>query len=256
MKQTTVILSFLLLGPAVQAQTNYSKKDLAAIRKQRFAAEKAMENWDRPALYRTGLFFEGIYDRYKDTSISASIRLYTRAFQTEGDLHEGEAMKAARRLGAIFENGKGVPVDFEKAYTAYFMAGSEEPGIKRMKDRLCILDEVLLTDRGPQGVNELVIRFHPACSRFGDSTRAAIGRLANTMKAQPETRLHLRMRMPESELNHFLNYYSGLKTWTALSNPLLSYLVEVEGIATDRLVWDADPDRTGSTYQIHLRLKD
>lgn len=256
MKQAVLILSLLLLARAAEAQSKYSKKDADAIRKQRIQAARAMDAWDRPGLYRAGLFFEGIYDRYKDTSIQAAIRLYTQAFQTEGELHEGEAMKAARRLGAIYEQGKGVPADVEKAYAAYFMAGRDEPGARRMKDRLCSLDQVLLSNKGKEGVDELVIRFHPACHRFNDSTKAALGQLAATMRAHPEKKLHLRMRMPESDLTHFLNYYSLVKTWMPASNPLLAYLVEVEGLALDRLEWDPEPDRTGMTYQIHLCLKD
>lgn len=247
MNKRTVVLYLLIVflftasHLPCAAQYGYSNKDLAQIHRSR---EKIIEG--KTSLYAIGRFFESIYDRYKDTSMNAAIRCYTFIANIEGPDNSKTSQQAAYRLGEIYANGKGVPVNLDHALAYYFISG--EIGSKKLaaaKKRFAGRDSVAFV-----ATDSLVIAYHPLLGVKNASSTGAIDRLVKVMRDHPQRTLNITLEKPTT-------FYSAIYAyWITQKAPfvLVSFLSQNFDIAEDRIQLKNDGYFTGSQHGYRVTL--
>ena len=149
-----------------------------------------------------GVFFEGIYDKYKDSSMNAAVRCYNIAASSESEYGNlKECYSAAGRLAKIYESGKSVPIDLQKAMIYYYLSDSKHTsnynslgnpihntGFQRIKKNYCSRDIVSVFKTGPM-LDSLVFEFSPFCNIQGNRLNLALVELSAYLNQNPEKKV-------------------------------------------------------------------
>lgn len=235
-------LLFLLLSAAASAQPlyKYSNADKALIARTRKEEAKAEKAYDRRNMYRIAKVYEGIYDRYKDSSMAAAIRCYRFACQTEGDL-DSYQHTAAYTLARIYELGKGTPKDPDEAMIFYFLSHDKgRQKLAQLKPLACKKVQLLLAKDGMLSYNDsLVFSLSPFCSVMKPEFQPQWKRVADLLRGSPNLKLEIATTWKMVLLSapydllmpvEYLRQGMALQTW----------LTEKEGISVDRILFNAD----------------
>lgn len=187
-----IVLIFLLNDYNVKGQSKYSPSDLLAIKQNRNALKVAEKKWNKSKLYQLGIFYEKIYARYKDTSMSTAIHCYNLVTMSDGpDYMDKVSPLAAYKLGTIYEYGKGIAVNKKKAMIYYFLSQTKgEKNLEKLQQTTCTNTEVLHNSIGKyQEVDSLVLGVSSFCKIKGDAAFSALMRLADFLKVNPSFRI-------------------------------------------------------------------
>lgn len=235
--QPSLLILFLSLGHLVSAQPvfKYSSADKALITRTRKEEKKAEDDYDRRDMYRIARVYENLYNRYKDTSMTAAIRCYRFACQTEGDLDPYQH-KAAYALAQIYETGKGTPTNREEALIFYFL--SYDLGKKKMeqlKPIACANVRWLNPGEGSLSpADSLVFSLSPFCSVMKAEFQPQWKRIADLLREKPSLSLEVSTswKMVLIAAPYDLLFQ---QEYFRQSQALQQYLIAVEGISADRL---------------------
>ena len=252
---------FVLLVCCSKAQSQYlySKSDAAAINKYRKTGVAAFQNYDRAALYKVGLFFETLYKKYKDTSITAAIAYYKASVLSEGELYD-PSEKAAFQLGQIYETGIGTTVDYNKAAIYYLISGSYgSKQLEKIRDELCPADTILYSPQqwSTQG-DSIVIRFHPFCQWKSSSARMVLEKLANYMKANPQASITFSIADPEEFVTSYYSYWKRTRAFEGIVKQVSEYLADHgvdRGSVSPFYVQSSQSAAPGIALTIHVATK-
>lgn len=205
MKMRSVLaLAFLILASTGYSQVKYSKADLAEIRKKRVQERLAYKKWDRQLHYEVGAFFDKIYHKYRDTSMSAAIRNYTKSTESEGDLMDPGSLLSAFRLGEIYQSGIGSDTNYAKAMFYFLLSGEKgSASLSKLQDQACNEPRVLFASP-----DSIVIAFSPFCIRNPKSF-AFLQPMVDKIREDHGNHISLSIRYPLIGIeNSYYSYYN------------------------------------------------
>jgi hypothetical protein len=194
-----ITIIFLLVSVCLSAQVKYSEPDKSLIFKNRKQANTAIKDWNRKKLYHLGVFFEGIYNKYKDSSMAAAIRCYTISASSESEYGNlKECYAAAGKLAKIYEMGKGVSIQPLRAMIYYYLSDTRHTatyntlgnpthnaGFQRIRNSYCARDIVTVFKSGSR-IDSLIIYGSPFCKNDGNRIKLALSELSEYLKQVPE----------------------------------------------------------------------
>jgi hypothetical protein len=262
-----LILSLLLAGffllpfsqiADAQSVYRYSAADRALLLRTAKQEQKAMDAYDRRGMIRIGQTYEGIWKKYKDTSMQAALRCYRYACLTEGDMSDYQ-LPVAYRLARIYDQGKLVPRNLEDAMAYYLL--SDERGKKRLKqltDSVCGLGTLRYKpNRDYQPGDSIVFEISPFCNRLHPETRVTLQELAGQLRGAPAWLAKVEPDFSYPEIAAPYNLMTVNFMWKNMEL-IRNFLVEQEGISHDRLLVEpAEPRPVADKgYRIIIRLQE
>ena len=261
----------ILLGFPSASQVKYSHTDFKTIQANRKQMFIAIEKWDRKELYQLGVFFEGIYDKYKDSSINAAIRCYRLASSSESEyLDNIECYNAAYRLARIYEQGKGIPPSLHRAMIYYYLSDSKHTtsynslgnpennaDFQRTRKKYCSPDSTSYYETGNR-IDSMVISISPFCGFQGKNLTAELEKLGSYLRQHSSINVNIRIRGDNSI--PAAQYSLKVKQFIlpALQNIVANRLIDNEGISNERIVQEESilVDQDDYVLTIVLRNKE
>jgi hypothetical protein len=258
-----------MTGFSSLAQTEYSPDDSQKIISSRKEVSKAIREWDRKKLYQLGVFFENIYDKYKDTSINTAISCYRKASSSESEYGNNmECYKAAEKLAQIYEEGKGIHKSLHRAIIYYYLSDTKltatyntlgnptNASFQKMKAEYCTRDSVSLKAGPVAKGDSITVGISPFCNTIGKKAEAALNKISEFLRENPES-------IVEAVINGDNSVYAAqyrLKVENyvlpELYKRFVKYFVDKEGISYERfspLTLELDESETGYSITFIIR---
>lgn len=264
---TGVVLPFLLFFSLslislekVAAQTiyRYSAADRALLLRTKKQEEKAIAAYDRRGMIRIGQAYEGLWKKYKDTSLQAALRCYRFACLTEGDMSPYQ-LPVAYRLATIYDRGKLVPRNLEDAMAYYFISDTRGKGrLKQLRDSVCGRNPLKYIPAGDfRPGDSVVLQVSPFCTNLHPETRYMLQRLANQLRGMPGWSVDLRADFSYPVMAAPYNLMTVASMWKNME-VIKVFLIEQEGVSADRVeAWPAEPSADAEKgFRIIIRLKE
>lgn len=265
-KATALVLIIIFSGFNAQSQYKYSATDRSKILQKRKELPKAMADYDKNRLYKSGLFFESMFDKYKDSSMATAIACYRIAASSESEYGEDwHSYKAAKRLAVIYETGKGVPADSELALIYYYLSDtslvdtelalkepSNNPSFQKVKQQYCNSVSQAQAGQGMNGMaDSVVIHLSPFCRLPLAEARPVLKQFCEQLQKDPSKKIFARLagqsRVPAAQYSLIAENYVMPQMFYSLH----SYLVEELNISPERFILPVQRDYS---YQGGYRL--
>lgn len=244
-----IIPFFFLSALSINAQV-YSKADKKEILDKRKEVKKAIEDWNKAGLYSLGAFFEKIYDKYHDSSMTAAIRCYEMAASSESEYGDNwDSYTAAYKLAKIFETGKGTVKNLQRSLIYYYLSDSSyqpslyqlgtaavHPAFEKMRNEYCNKAAVIIsTLKHPSSKDSVVLRISPFCNSrqlFKDSLQREIGQYLRQHPLQT-AQFVLQGQSPVTAAQYTLKAENFVLP--RMINEMRQTLIEEEGIDPTRI---------------------
>ena len=244
-RKLALSLCVLFIFPFIGTSQTYSATDKKNILSKRKETTVAIEQWDRKKLYYLGSYFESIYDKYKDSSLSTAIRCYSIAASSESEyLDIKECYKAAYRLGKIYEQGKGVQTNPHRAMIYYYLSdstqrapfnqlgSSTQPDFQRLGKEICGNDYA--TFSGDKN-DTLMIGYSPFCPLKGKSTFPKLDKLGEYLKGHPQKNIEITFTGDNTIMAAQYDLKVESFVIPGMYSKLVSYLEDKQGISPARV---------------------
>ncbi len=255
---------FLSISVCAKAQDSFSyslndKKSLAIANKKL----DRLDNLSFIEVYHVGLEYERLYRTYKDTNMVHAIRCYENCCSRENATPQPMEKSVAFKLGSIYEKGIGVmpdtllsmiwynvstPQGFKKYYVLEGVYCAKKPQLTLYGNMALDTSDTTLMKHVVNDAVPLFMAFLAPCNGSKTDIQQAFTPIVRLLQANPA--LLLRIGKSDVARPNLPSFYT-IKTQNSAGDiikQLQNYIVEKEGISSDRIVLHDFADHTFKRY--------
>lgn len=258
MKLFGIFFLLIITFPVFSQEYKYSGADKKALESAVASRESAVNSIDRKTFYELGLFYERIYDKYKDTSMTSAINCFMIACYTEGDWLEDFQPKAAFRIGNAYEKGKGVEKDLIQAMGWYEYSTAEgKKRFKHLAEKSCeAFVPTTITVGKEKEPRQYVFKIsvNPYCADLSKSAGSVLNAIAGLMKSDPETFLEVTIEAGKGMQTPFYNVMLPSTNKLRFAS-ILEFLTMKEDISSDRVIQKEGQDGESEIKELTINFR-